>query len=34
MGDLLKARAMIKSSLAVSSPSVRIDYPTFVRDYE
>jgi len=35
MEQMLKARAMIMSSLAATtSPVVRIDYPTFVRDYE
>jgi hypothetical protein len=33
--QLLKARAMIMASLAAATaPVVRIDYPTFVRDYE
>ena len=33
--QMIKARAMIKADLAsVSAPSVRIDYPTFVRDYD
>jgi hypothetical protein len=33
--QMMKARAMIQSSLAATtSPAVRIDYPTFVRDYE
>lgn len=35
MGDLLKARNLIASSLAAAtSPAVRIDYPAVVRDYE
>lgn len=35
MGDMLKARALIASSLAAASaPRVRIDYPSVVRDYE
>lgn len=33
--QMLKARAVILAGLVpVASPSVRIDYPTFVRDYE
>jgi hypothetical protein len=33
--QMVKARAMIQASLAATaSPVVRIDYPTFVRDYE
>jgi hypothetical protein len=33
--QMMKARAMIASSLAgVTAPAVRIDYPSFVRDYE
>jgi hypothetical protein len=33
--QMMKARAMIMASLsAVAAPAVRIDYPTFVRDYE
>jgi hypothetical protein len=33
--QMMKARAMIMASLsAATSPVVRIDYPTFVRDYE
>jgi hypothetical protein len=35
MSDMLRARALIASSLAAaSSPVVRIDYPAVVRDYE
>jgi hypothetical protein len=35
MGDLMKARNLIASSLSVAtSPAVRIDYPAVVRDYE
>jgi hypothetical protein len=35
MEQLLKARAMIMASLSTASaPVVRIDYPTFMRDYE
>lgn len=35
MNDLLKARNFIASQLAAATaPVVRIDYPTFVRDYE
>ena len=35
MGDLMRARNLIASSLsAATSPVVRIDYPAVVRDYE
>jgi hypothetical protein len=33
--QMMKARSLIQSGLAATtSPVVRIDYPTFVRDYE
>lgn len=33
--QMMKARSLIQSSLAATaSPTVRIDYPTFARDYE
>jgi hypothetical protein len=33
--QMMKARSLIQSSLAATAaPTVRIDYPTFVRDYE
>lgn len=33
--QMLKARALILASLAAeTAPSVRIEYPTFTRDYE
>jgi hypothetical protein len=35
LGDLMKARNLIASSLAAATaPVVRIDYPAVVRDYE